>query len=133
MNVRLFSYLSDNEAVVRWLSKYSDWPQPLPKEYMSETGFIVEEGGEKLAVCWLIMTNAKMAWVAWPMVNPDAHKEKRREALDLIFSTIKREAAEKGYTHLLTTTNIPSLVNRYKKHGFNVGDEGVTQLIARIK
>jgi len=132
MNVKPFSYLRDFEEIKKWLKEYPDWESAIPKEYLSETGFIAEENGHYLASCWLICTNADIAWIAWTMSNPKTEKFKRREAVDEVLDVAIKEAKKRGYKYLITTSNIPSLVDRYKKHGFEIGDTGVTQLIAKI-
>jgi len=131
MNIKQFSYLSDYEDVKEWLEPRKDWPDPLPKDFISESGFVAEEDGEKLAVAWLFMTNAPIAWLGFPITNPKVTDAKRREALDTVFEVIKSEAKKRGYKFLITTSNIDSLIDRYKKHGFMEADLNVTQLIGR--
>jgi len=131
MTVKPFSYLRDFAELQSWVKGHK-WEAPLPSEYLSETGFIAEDAGVNLAACWLICTNAKMAWVGWPVINPRADRAKAREGLDEVFDAISQEASSRGYKYLITTSNIPSLVDRYKKHGFLECDLGVTQLIAKV-
>jgi len=132
MTVKPFSHLRDFEEITSWIRPYSDIKEPLPKEFLSKTGFIAEENGQKLAVAWLVMTNAQVAWVRWIVGNPKISKEKRSEALDTLIDVIKQEAKEQGYVFLLSLANMPVVSNRFKKHGFIEGDSDMTQYIVRL-
>lgn len=69
ISVRLIEE-EDFVEVSAWFAD-SHWKTPPMGNNLPESGYIAEEGGRKLAVAWLYVTNSGVALVDWVKTNPE--------------------------------------------------------------
>lgn len=124
-------YSPNNYPIIRsWWESYK-WA-PIPEDLLPQTGYIIWQELQPLVSGFVYMTDSKFGVLEWVLANPESDTIKRREALDLLITTLVSAAKEKGCTCLFTTAEHPGLIERYKTHGFTVGDVNMTNLIRRI-
>lgn len=111
---------TDYSKLAQWWESHTQ--TPLHADMVSMYGWVVEG----VAACFLYPAlGSKIAWMGWPISNPESSKETRDEALDLIFDTIHKDAQTMGYRIMLTTSNTPPVQTRLEKHGYSLGDKDV--------
>lgn len=121
---------ADHTDLCAWWTAHK-WA-PLPPELLPPTGFLVETDQMKLAAGFLYKTDGGWALLEFIVSNPLSDKMERSEALDVLIPALIFEAQKAGMKALFTTSDHPSLIERYKKHGLSVSDTGVTHLVRRL-
>lgn len=121
MNVSKFTEEHYAEVCNWW--KAHSWPL-MPLSLLPKTGYIVRD----VAAGFLYNTDSGIAWIEWIVSNPESDKAIRNEALDLILGNLIDDAKKMNKTFIFTSSDNEKLINRYKKHGFSLGDTGVTHL-----
>ena len=114
----------DYPTVAQWWIDHG-WPV-LPPEALPKTGTIVFIDDKPICAAWLYCTDSSLSLLEWVVSNPETNFDERGAALDLLFPTLLSKAQDKivcGFS------NNPRLVERYKKHGFKLGDEKMDFLI----
>ena len=94
---------------------------------LSDLGYIAYQEGMPIAACWLYFTNSPVAWLGFPIANPEADSETRNVALDQIFDKLHLEAGERGHKLIWTTSAVKPIQERLGKHGYTLGDKQVNQ------
>lgn len=122
MEVRRFDKERDYKTVAHWWANYKGWGAVVPIEFLPEHGYIVDD------VCagFLYKTDSKFALLEWVIANPESDATTRSEALDQLIPAILREAKALGFGAVYSSTKHSKLIDRYIKHGFHIGDTGVT-------
>lgn len=126
MKVKKF-YPENLKEVNSWLEE-----RKLPilyETFLPVTGFLVEN----TAVGFLYKTDSSLCWMEWIVTNPKSEKEARDVALDLVIESLLLEAKAWGAKAVFTSLNHPKLMERYKKHGFQVSDTNVTHFIKGVE
>jgi len=127
MNIRKLDLNKDYHIVEDWW-KQRHWT-PVAKEALSTIGYIVDD----IAAMWLYLSvGSKLAWIGFPIANPNTTKEQRNDAIDLLFNTIHEYAKINGYDFIITTSNIPAVINRIEKIGYIKGDENVSHFWRKL-
>lgn len=126
MNIRKFDANQDYNDyldICSWWLKHN-WPI-INYEMLPSTGFIVEG----YCAGFLYKNDSKLAILEFIVSNPEADKQKRSEALDLLLQALINEAKESGYKAIFSSLSHPGLIDRYVKHGFEVTDTTMTNLM----
>lgn len=89
---------------------------PLPTDVFSPTGFVVRG----LAGLWLYTTNSTIAYLDMLVSNPDAPKDRRRLALDLVIDACADAAKKAGCRAVMGPCNRDDVEARYVARGFVV-------------
>lgn len=106
---------------------------PVDQAALPSTGWVVsDDTGLILCASFLYLTNSAVAWPEWTIGNPLISKEKRSQALDLLMDYTIEEAKKRNYKVLMTFTPHGKLIERYQKHGYSLGDQGVVSLVRRV-
>lgn len=118
MECMLFNYNTDYEVVSSWWKKRNC--PIIPKDFLGNYGFIINENNKKLCAIWLypIMTT-KWCMVRFPISNPDITKEEHEKSLDLLFSSVHNISKDMGYKHIFCSTNHDGFIKRLNKYGYN--------------
>lgn len=103
-----------------------------PINLLPETGYVAQSVRGFIGAVFLYETNSEIAWVAWPVTNPNASSEERNTALELLFAKMEEVAKEKGYKFVLTTTKNAKVSKRLVNNKWVVGDTEVTQYIKKV-
>ena len=128
--IRLVPYkeAAHGELVSGWWRARFD--QPLPLDVLSESGYVAfnRGSGRPIAALWLYpIKGSKVAWIGWPLADPESNKEERTAALDALYDIIHVRAKEAGYRYIWTTSNTPPVESRLKGYGYVIGDKNVNQ------
>lgn len=127
MNVREFKQ-EDYEFAKHWWSRRGYYITP--SFMIPPTGFtVVDDENFPVAIGFLICTDAGVAGPGHLVADPLVNRFTRGEALDKLISAIVEKAKSLGFKALGAQTNIKSLTERYKKHGFVLTDENVNCLL----
>lgn len=102
--------------------------KPYPVELSPVHGVTVLADKVPILCAFLFETNAKVAIINCIVADPSVEKEVRSDALDLLIETSSDLAKHLGYEQISASTNLEGLIERYKKHGFEAADTGVTHL-----
>lgn len=121
-----FEYDKHYEEANSWGRKHNF---PLPgREYLPDIGFVVPG----LAVGFLYTSNSKIGWVEWVFGNPEASKDDRAQAIDLVIKLIEYCAKDLGIEALFSSSGSPAYQSVLERHGFDATDKNVTQYIKKI-
>ena len=128
MNVREYRK-EDYPELARWWGAHKDW-EAIPEVFLPETGIIVEsEIGEPRAAGFIYKDGTSpVVMMEWIVANPDNSPLISLKSLNLLLTEMERIADDNGYV-LFTTLRQPSLSRLYEKHGFEVGDTGMTNMM----
>lgn len=107
-----------------------NWPV-IPEEALPKTGFIVEDGKLKIAAVWLYMDVIGM--LEWLVGNPKAPMKVKAKGIDLLVGVAMETAKLKGSKMVFASlkANNRGLQRIYIRNGFQLGDSGMTNLVAR--
>ncbi len=123
MNIKLFEKEKDYQTICSWWEKHN-WPK-IPLVMLPQTGYIIDN------VCagFLYQTDSNIAWLEFIISNPDITKENRSKALDILIDKLSETARGLGFTTIFTSSNHPSLINKYENNGFTKADFNMTNLM----
>lgn len=130
MIVRKFNKEKDYKEVMSWWKKQG-W-SPLPKDALSDSGFIVEKDGVKLASNWIFPTNCPIYIMEWTVGNPDVDWELRKDALDMIIEASCNWAKLDGAKSIFTMTKHDRFIDKLKDNKFIKTDDGMTHLVRSL-
>lgn len=102
-------------------------------DLLSETGVLAYVEDVAIAAAFLYLTNSKVAWIGWPVSDPESSKELRDVALNEIFENLHQTARDYDYTLIWTVSGIPALQKRYEELGYLLGDENVNQYFKPLR
>jgi len=128
MFVRTFTD-DDYEDVGKWWIAQG-WPV-LPLELLPDMGIIVEVNGNKACVGWLYTSNSKLAWLGWPVANPDVSSFSRGKAVLKMIETLEGAAKGLGYSAIMTFSEIPAMLKAYEHENWHIG-ESTKQILKRL-
>lgn len=115
------------EEICRWWC-FHDWT-PIPRSHLSTIGFVVLIDNTLASAGWLYLTNSAFSWMEFIIANPDVRKEARSYALSALIDEIKTASKARGFKSIYMSAENNSLIERLKRHGFEVSEKGMTNLI----
>jgi hypothetical protein len=134
LEIRVLNEHDYSQTLVRWWMEWG-WTPPkrdfLPDD--GKGGFIVFDDDIPVCAGFMYVTNSKVAWVDWIISNKKyTDRDKRDKALDILLQTLVNlcNSLEKKYIYALIKH--PNLINRYKKHGFILGDTYTGEMIKQL-
>lgn len=113
-------------VVAQWWADHG-WPV-LPLEALPKTGSIVYQGVSPICAAWLYTTDSNLSLLEWTVSDRNSSLNVRNEALDLLFKTLIEKSEGKT---IVGFSSKERLTDRYKRHGFVLGDEKMDFLIRR--
>lgn len=93
-------------------------------EILSDFGYMVDNNA---ALFLYPVMGSKVAWLGWPISNPETSKEDRDKALNCLFDIIHKEAKELGFKYIWTTSGVSPVQERLVKQNYVVGDTNINQ------
>jgi len=129
IEIRQFDVAQDYEEICRWWDAHK-WPC-IPLDFLPDEGAggrILLSDGLPIIAVWIYKTNSRLGWMEWMVSNPDAPREIRRDAPDLIIEDAIKYAKELGLGVLFTSIRVPRLIERLTKAGFQISDSNMTNL-----
>jgi hypothetical protein len=129
--------LNDNDYddhLVKW---WRDWRwTPPPRDFLPEHGaggFMVCDSEQPVVAGYIYMTNSSVAWVEFIVSNMEyKHKQKRRDAIDLLMVTMSELVKISGKKYIYATLKNQSLINTYLAHGFEKGSSNSQEMVKKI-
>lgn len=103
---------TDTAQIKQWL--HDRRLEPFPYAFLPDTGFIVDD----VACGFLLTTNSKIAYLEFFFSNPNAPKDKRREAIKNIASALITYAKANKYKIIRIDSKVESILNTAKSIGF---------------
>lgn len=102
-----------------------------PEQFLlSDFGHVALSAGKPVAAMfWFPTIGSKIAFIGWPISNPESTRDERSVALDKLMFEIERHALILGYSALTTYSSRSSVAKRFEQHGYMIGDSPVTQYI----
>lgn len=111
-----------------WWESYGDW-EAIPECLLPSTGWVVEHKGRFLAAGFVYKDEScSLGMMEWIVANPLNTARESVAALNNLISHITDYADENSIV-LFTTLRQKKLSALYVKHGFQVGDTGMTNLM----
>jgi len=116
---------------------WRDWRwDPPSKEFLPEDGtggFMVYDEGVPVCAGFMYRTNSKVVWCDWIISNFGyKNKQGRKEAIELLISTIVELAGESGNKFVYALIKNKPLINTYSKLGFTEASSYTTEMIKKI-
>ena len=116
---------------------WKDWRwTPPTKDFLPDDGtggFIVYDGDTPVCAGFMYTTNSKAVWCDWIISNLKyKDRQKRKEAMELLISTISHEAEVLGKKYVYALIKNQPLINVYKKVGFIEGSSYTHEMIKNI-
>lgn len=118
------------EGLCEWWEKHK-FPV-LDIDFLPETFFTVEVGEEVLYGMFVYRTDSKLAWIAFPISNPDLTKEEKKGGLEFLINGITEILKESGFKYIFTTSPLPVVQEALLNTGFNLGDEKANHYLKKI-
>lgn len=125
MEAREFNFL-DYPEIFNWWQEHN--MVPVARECLPGLGLFVPG----LAVAFLYKTDSKLALIEWELVNPNADKQERRQALKLIIEQLIERAKAEGFTFVFSSSAHAGLTETYKDLDFIETDKNMSYLARRI-
>ena len=120
-------YTVNDYSLMKSWAEGRKWPV-IPAEFLPTTGIIDPEH----CVGFLYKTDSKICWLEWVLGNPNSDKEERSKALDNLILALLCEAKSCGYKVVFTSVEHTGLIDRYKKNGFVVSENSMTNMIRSL-
>lgn len=99
---------------------------PANPRFLPPTGLMVLVNGEDTCAGFLFKSDANAAIIGNIVSNPKAPGGDRSKALDVLLDALTAIALQEGFGMVCCSTNLPRLMERFKKHSFIKTDEGVS-------
>lgn len=127
MKLELFQEDKHFAEIKRWWLAHN-WPI-VGIHTLSNTGYVAVKDDVMIAACWLYLTNGPWAALEWMVGNPGVSYEVRAEAQDKLIEGLSKLAKVADAKLIFTNTNHKRLIERFKNNGYNITDEGMTNLV----
>jgi hypothetical protein len=117
------------EVLPAWWKAWG-WPA-IGVDHLPETGLMVSHEGKPVCAGFLYKTDSKFAILEWVVGDPAADKSLRHMSVDILVQGLVDEAKRQGFKSVFSSIRHHRLLESYKKAGFMVTDEGMTNVIWR--
>lgn len=115
--------------------KWWRWPE-VSKETLPLNGLgglMVYKGDISIATGFLYLSNSKVAWLDWVVSNPKYKEEDRKEAIELLISSLEEVAKQQDYSIIISITRSKPLIDTHKKLGYTVDEKPSYEISKKIK
>ena len=107
------------------------WP-PVEKDFLPDTGFIVEKNNISIVAGFVYMTNSKAALFEWVISNPEYRENDRKDAITLLIQAVERVLKDQGIKYVFSIGRTKSLIETHKKLGWLVDEKPSYELIKNL-
>ena len=121
----------DYSTLVKWWDVWPGWTAP-PKDFLPDTGFIVEKNNIGIVAGYVYMTNSKAALLEWVISNPEYRESDRKDAITLLIQAVEHVLAQQGIKHIFTIGRNKHLINVHKKLGWDVDKKPSYEIIKNL-
>jgi len=129
-NIRRLDKELDYEMLSQWWKAWK-WP-PVAKDFLPDTGFIVEKNDISIVAGFVYMTNSKAALFEWVISNPEYRESDRKDAIELLIQAVERVLQDQGIKYVFSIGRTRSLIETHKKLGWNVDEKPSHELIKNL-
>jgi len=126
---------SDWETLVGWWSSWEEWKTYPPKEMLPMNGIgglIVESEEQPIIAGFLYLTNSKIAWLEWIISDKNYRNENKKEALELLISSLESIAKNTGAEMIFSVGKNKSVLNAHKRLGYTIDDDPSYEISKKI-
>jgi hypothetical protein len=95
----------------------------IPKELLSDVGFILKDGDEYIAAGWLFFMSKDLAQIGWTTTNPSVSIKKRHIGVDYILDALINAAYMNKRSYIISFSNSSGLTKIMKKKGLAVSSK----------
>jgi len=127
---------SDWDTLVKWWLAWKDWGTNPSKETLPQNGtggIMIEINNVPTVAGFLYLTNSKVAWIEWVVSDPDYKEKNKKEAIELLITTLEMVARSQGAEIILSIGRNKSLLNIHENMGYNVDKTPSYELSKNIK
>lgn len=98
---------------------------------LSTTGYVVTsiKTSMPIAAMWLYYTNSSIIMFEELITNPESDKKERNEAIDFLLDFSVDVSKNLGYKVIMALSNNDLLMNRLKRHKFDLINENMLQYV----
>ena len=129
-NIRRLNKELDYEMLSQWWKAWK-WP-PVAKDFLPDTGFIVEKNDISIVAGFVYMTNSKAALFEWVISNPEYRESDRKDAITLLIQAVEHVLSEQGIKHVFTIGRNKHLINVHEKLGWDVDKKPSYEIIKNL-
>ena len=129
-NIRRLVEGDYENTLVDWWKSWG-W-EVIPKDFLPENGtggLMVSKGDVDICAGFIYLTNSKVALTEFVVSNKEYKEKDRSDAIQLLIDGIVMLAEERGYKYAHVILKNKSLLNKYKKSGYLVSDDNVTEML----
>jgi hypothetical protein len=123
----------DWEILSFWWKSWQ-WPE-MNKEMLPMNGcggLMVYKDNTPIAAGFLYLSNSKVAWLDWIISSPSYKEKDRREALELLISSLEEIGRQQDYSIIISIARHKGLINTHKKLGYTVDDNPSYEISKKI-
>ena len=107
---------------------------PVPRGILPATGLLVSRDDIPLMAAWLYQDKSvPVAWLAWPIANPENSPHTSARALRVLAGAAQRLVQERDGAVLTILTDRPSIARVLQREGFILSQQNAIQLIKTTK
>ena len=130
LNIRRLNN-EDYSTLVKWWDAWPKWQAP-PKDFLPDTGFIVEKNNIGIVAGYVYMTNSKAALLEWVISNPEYRESDRKDAITLLIQAVERVLKDQGIKHVFTIGRHKSLIDLHKKLGWTIDKNPSYEIVKNL-
>lgn len=128
LSVRPYELGRDYPDICEWWRGHG-WAY-VPAHLLPRVGLIIEsDDGQKLCAGFLYTAESSWGWLEWVVTNPQGPMRYRKDAVDLLVSSLVDIARASGMERIISSLHRKSLIRIFEKHGFRKGDVGATEMV----
>jgi hypothetical protein len=120
----------DYKTFVKWWDAWK-WP-PVEKDFLPDTGFIVEKNNIGIVAGYVYMTNSKAALLEWIISNPEYRESDRKDAITLLIQAVERVLKDQGIKYIFSIGRHKSLINLHKELGWSVDEKPSYEIVKNL-
>lgn len=113
---RPFRVNEDYDIIKSWWNAHGD--HPLPPEYLSSTGIIIEAESKPVCCGFLYKTDSKICMFQFVVTDFSAVKDIRDSALSLLIKLAKKWAESNGFGLIYGSGSSPKYISRLEEEDF---------------
>ena len=133
MNTRLLKD-EDWDTLCEWWKAWPGWESP-PKSLLPDNGkggLMVEKDGIPIIAGFIYLTNSEACWLEWVVSNPKYKNRDRKQAIELLITSIEQTCKGLGKTHMFSIGRNKHLIETHKKLGWQVDNKPSYEIVKNI-
>jgi hypothetical protein len=95
-------------------------------------GLMVYKDEKPIAAGFLYLSNSKVAWLDFLISSPSYKETDRKEALELLISSLEEVARQQDYSIIISIARHKGLINTHRKLGYTVDENPSYEISKKI-